>query len=46
MQKNYCHLTVDERRTIYKLLEAGHSKTSIASIRAIVLQHLRVSAKQ
>ena len=32
MQKNYCHLTVDERRTIYELLEAGHSKTSIASI--------------
>lgn len=31
MNKNYQHLNLDERRTIYKLLELGHSKTEIAN---------------
>jgi len=30
MSKNYSQLSLDERRTIYKLLESGRSKTSIA----------------
>lgn len=28
---NYSQLSLDERRTIYKLLEAGRSKTDIAA---------------
>jgi IS30 family transposase len=31
MPNNYSQLSLDERRTIYKLLEAGRSKTSIAN---------------
>lgn len=30
MNKKYCHLSLDERRTIYKLLETNISKTEIA----------------
>ena len=30
MNKKYCHLSLDERRTIYKLLESNISKTEIA----------------
>ncbi|WP_437207057.1 IS30 family transposase [Planctomicrobium sp. SH664] len=32
MKKSYCHLSLDERRTIFKLLEAGKSKAEIAGI--------------
>ncbi|PCJ97888.1 MAG: IS30 family transposase, partial [Zetaproteobacteria bacterium] len=30
MHKNYSQLSLNERRTIYKLLEVGKSKTDIA----------------
>lgn len=30
MSRSYCHLSLDERRTIYKLLEKNISKTQIA----------------
>ena len=30
MDRNYSQLSLDERRTIYKLLESGRSKTKIA----------------
>jgi IS30 family transposase len=45
MPKNYSQLSLDERRTIYKLLEAGRSKTSIANYlgrhRATIFREVR-----
>ena len=45
MHKNYSQLSLDERRTIYKLLEAGRSKTSIADYlgrhRATIFREVR-----
>ncbi len=45
MSKNYSQLSLDERRTIYKLLESGRSKTSIAEYlgrhRATIFREVR-----
>jgi len=45
MPKNYSQLSLDERRTIYKLLEAGRSKTQIANYlgrhRATIFREVR-----